>query len=197
MKHMVRGFVCLAFAAGVSFAALADFFVDGASTTPESPYGSPEKAAKTIADALAAAKDAIAAGGASAVIHVANGTYDETGFVLDGPIAIVGASRDGVIINDNVPASRAFTISHEGAVVRDLTIQGLGYGQDKKGGNGGHVNMSNGLVENCVIKDGRASHATSQGNGGNIYMSGGRVLRCLVTGGMCGYGGWPGTGRVS
>ena len=197
MKHMVRGFVCLAFAAGVAFAASADFYVDGASTTPESPYDLPEKAAKTIADALAAAKDAIVAGDASAVIHIANGTYDETGFVLDGPIAIVGASRDGVIINDNVPASRAFTISHEGAVVRDLTIQGLGYGQDKKGGNGGHVNMSNGLVENCVIKDGRASHATSKGNGGNIYMSGGRVLRCLVTGGMCGYGGWPGTGMVS
>ena len=188
MKHMVRGFVCLAFAAGMSFAALADFFVDGASTTPESPYGSPEKAATTIADALAAAKDAIVAGDASAVIHIANGTYDETGFVLDGPIAIVGASRDGVIINDDVVGNRAFTLSHADAVVRNLTVRGPGLRLD--GGNGGHVHMSSGLVENCVIDGGRASPSGSYGNGGNIYMSGGKLFRCLVTDGKCSWGAW-------
>lgn len=160
----------------------ADFYVNGANTSPVAPYDAPEKAATTITEALAAAKDEIAANGGSAVVHVAVGTYDETGFALDGPIAVVGDSRDDVIVNSAVAGKRAFTLSHADAVVRNLTITGAGLRTN--GGQGGHVNVSAGLVADCVISGGKAAASGyCYGYGGNVYMTGGRLIRCQVIGG--------------
>lgn len=174
-----------------AFAAQADtwnFYVDAASASPTSPYDTAATASTTIADALAAAKAKIAADGGDAIVHVASGTYTETGFELDAPIVIEGADRDGVEIEDNVAGSRAFTLSHANAAVKNLTISGNGY--KTNGGEGGHVRMTAGLVSNCVIKDGRAGASAGYGNGGNVWMSGGRLERCLVTGGMANWDGW-------
>lgn len=174
-----------------AFAAQADtwnFYVDAASASPTSPYDTAATASTTIADALAAAKAKIAADGGDAIVHVASGTYTETGFELDAPIVIEGADRDGVEIEDNVAGSRAFTLSHADAAVKNLTISGNGY--KTNGGEGGHVRMTAGLVVGCVIKDGRAGASKGYGNGGNVWMSGGRLERCLVTGGMANWDGW-------
>ena len=176
-----------------AFAAQADtwnFYVDAASASPMSPYDTAATASTTIADALAAAKAKIAADGGDAIVHVASGPYTETGFELDAPIVIEGADRDGVEIVDNVAGSRAFTLSHEGAAVRNLTISGNGC--KTNGCEGGHVRMTAGLVSNCVIKNGRTGAWRGYGNGGNVWMSGGRIERCLVTGGTANWGGWNG-----
>lgn len=148
-----------------------------------------------ISSAVENAKAAIAAGAQFVEIRVAVGTYTETDLVLDGPIAVVGEERDGVEIVDNVAGKRAFTLSHADAVVRNLTISGNGL--RVADGQGGHLWMSDGLVENCVIKDGRTSPSSNRGYGGNVWMSGGRLTRCLITGGKCNWGGWPGSNKYS
>ncbi|MBR2939714.1 MAG: right-handed parallel beta-helix repeat-containing protein [Kiritimatiellae bacterium] len=149
----------------------------------------------TISNAIEKAKLAIAGGSTRVTIFVAVGTYTETGLVLDGPIAVVGASRDHVEIVDDVVGFRAFTLSHADAVVRNLTISGNGL--RLADGQGAHLWMSDGLVENCVIKDGRTSPSSNRGYGGNVWMSGGRLTRCLITGGKCNWGGWPGSNKYS
>lgn len=170
----------------------ADFYVNGANTSPESPYDAPEKASTTIADALAAAKKAIADGEQSAVVHIAVGTYDETGFVLDCPIAIVGDSRDDVIVHSAEAGKRAFTLSHADAVVRNLTITGVGLRANN--GQGGHVWMSAGSVADCVVQGGIAASQYNAGNGGNVYMTGGSIVRCYVLDGATT---WNGPGGAS
>ena len=161
-------------------------FVDSQAATEGD--GSVESPFATISNAVENAKTAIASGAKSIKIMVANGTYKETNLVLDAPIVIVGEERDGVEIVDNVAGKRAFTLSHEGAEVRNLTISGGGLMTN--GGEGGHIRMTAGLVEGCVIKNGRASAHKGNGNGGNVWMSGGRIERCLVTGGTANWGGW-------
>ena len=155
------------------------YFVDSAAATEGD--GSVEAPFATISNAVEKAKIAIAASAKSIKIIVANGTYEETNLALDAPIVIVGESRDGVEIVDNVAGKRAFTLSHEGAAVRNLTVSGGGLKTNN--GQGGHVWMSKGLVSNCVIKNGRAASSKGYGLGGNVYMTGGRIERCLVTGG--------------
>ncbi len=142
----------------------------------------------TIGAAVAAAKSALGGGNGLATIHVAAGTYAETGFVLDGPIAVVGETGDpnDVEIVDSVNGSRAFTLSHALARVASLTVSGTGHSSDELCG--GHVWMSDGTVENCVVTGGRigTSGWTAQAHGGNVFMSGGRLLRCQVLNGVSG-----------
>ncbi len=165
------------------------YFVD--STVATEGDGSVEAPFATITNAVEKAKIAIAASAKSIKIIVANGTYEETDIALDAPIVIVGESRDGVEIVDNVAGKRAFTLSHEGAAVRNLTISGNGI--KTNGSQGGHVRMTAGLVSNCVIKDGRAGASAGYGHGGNVYMTGGRLERCLVANGRANWGGWTST----
>jgi len=171
----------------ISFAVC--YFVDSEAATEGD--GSVESPFATITNAVEKAKTAIASGAKSMKIMVANGTYVETDIVLDAPIVIVGESRDGVEIVDDVAGKRAFTLSHEGAEVRNLTISGNGI--KTNGAQGGHVRMTAGLVSNCVIKDGRAGPYAGYGHGGNVYMTGGRLERCLVANGRANWGAWNGT----
>ena len=175
--------------ATVAFRTYACYFVDddaapGGDGSEASPFA-------TISNAVESAKTAIAAGSEYVEIRVADGTYTETNFALDGPITIVGESRDGVEIVDNVAGYRAFTITYADAVVKNLTISGNGYKTNN--GQGGHIRMTAGLVENCVIKDGRAGASKGYGYGGNVWLSGGRLERCLVTGGLANWGGFSAT----
>ena len=170
----------------ISFKIYLRYFVDseagpGGDGSAASPFA-------TISNAVEKAKTDIGGGALLVEIDVAVGTYNETGFVLDVPIVIVGANRDGVEIVDNVAGYRAFTITHADAVVKNLTISGNGYKTNN--GQGGHVWMSKGLVSNCVIKNGRAASSKGYGLGGNVYMTGGRIERCLVTGGTANWGGF-------
>ena len=162
-----------------------------ATTGSDDDDGSAEHPFATISNAIEKAAAAIDLNGGRAVIRLAAGTYNESGLVLDRPISVVGASRDGVEIVDNVAGKRAFTLSHEGAAVRNLTISGNGI--KTNGSQGGHVRMTAGLVSNCVIKDGRAAGAAKgTGHGGNVWMSGGRLERCFVANGRANWGGFAG-----
>ena len=133
----------------------------------------------TISSAVENAKTAIAAGAQYVEIRVADGTYTETNFVLDGPIAIVGVDRDNVIVNDATTGKRAFNLSHAEARVANLTISGTGYGTGgaQDGGQGGHISLSAGTVENCIISGGGVNRGAK---GGNVYMTGGRLVRCQI-----------------
>ena len=173
----------------ISFKIYLRYFVDseagpGGDGSAASPFA-------TISNAVEKAKTDIGGGALLVEIDVAVGTYIETGFVLDAPIVIVGANRDTVEIVDNVAGYRAFTISHADAAVRNLTISGGGLKTNN--GQGGHIRMTAGLVENCVIKNGRAGASKGYGYGGNVWMSGGRLERCLVTGGLANWGGFSAT----
>ena len=202
MNRIIRRFSLAAAVACVSFVASAQtyrvtaeattIYVDCKSANPVSPYADKASAAKTIAAAMtvaAAAEDAV-------VIWVAKGTYKETGFTLDKAITIVGETGDpaDVIINDAANGKRAFNITSADAVISGLTISGTGFNAD---GGGGHIIMSAGTVENCVIRDGQiGANSYSKYYGANVHMSGGRLVRCHVLngllnplGGASGYGG--------
>ena len=182
MQHMVRRLVCLATVAGTTLGAFGGttVYVDGKSTAAAEPYESPETAATTITVAKEYA-DTLGDEAYPVEIRVAEGTYAESGFVLDKPIAVVGTagSRAGVIINDNVAGKRAFTISHADARVESLTIQGNGFYNGWS--DGGHILMTDGTVSNCVVTGGNFAH---YGFGGNVHISGGLLTDCEIANGM-------------
>ena len=182
MKHMVRGFACLAFAAGVSFTVFGGTTINVGSGETYTTITNAMTYVGTLGD------DAF-----PVEIVVKSGTYAETGFTLDKAITVRGATGNpaDVEIVDDVAGSRAFTLSHESAEVRNLTISGGGLKTNN--GQGGHIRMTAGLVSNCVIKNGRAASKQGYGLGGNVWMSGGRLERCLVTGGTANWGGFSGS----
>ena len=170
-------------------------YVNSANASPEYPYGTPAKAAKKIADCLAAMTNNASAnlgtidGG---TIRVLTGTHPETGIKLVCAVTVCGDTGDpaNVVINDSVNGSRAFTLSHAGAVVRDLTVSGTGYRTSIYAGTpsyGGHIYVSDGTVENCIVTGGYGANTHyggwGRGFGGNIYLSGGRLTRSKITAG--------------
>ena len=178
-------------------------FVDSACETPVFPYKTRETAAKTIKAALNALTNNISSGYAytdGAVIRVCKGTHAETDMTLACGVQIVGDTGNpaDVVILDNVYYKRAFKIDAAGAVLKDLTISGGGLRihDYNNAAIGGHVAMSAGTVENCVIRDGRAGHeinsSYSSGRGGNVYMTGGRLVRCQILNGRASETSWLG-----
>ena len=156
----------------------ADIYVEPAPTgDDETGDGSQGAPFATIAKGIAKAKDDITGGDASATVHIGQGTYTEWGLVLDEAIAVVGegATRGDVIIDAN-SKGRAFTLGAEGAALRNLTVQ-----NGKITDGGANVNMSCGVISNCVIKGGTAN--LSSGEGGNVYMTNGSLTDCHVFGG--------------
>ena len=168
-------------------------YVDSANASPEYPYDTPAKAAKKIADCLAAMTNNASANlGAvdGGTIRVLAGTHAETGLQLTCGVTVRGDTGDpaDVVINDSVSGSRAFTISHADAVVKDLTVSGTGFKTSYNAGTiayGGHIYISDGTVENCIVTGGYGAGGSnggwSRGFGGNVYMSGGRLLRSKIT----------------
>ena len=174
-------------------------YMDSANANPEYPYDTPAKAAKTIADCLAAMTNNFSANLAyveGATIRVLTGTHAETGLELAAAVTICGDTGDPKDVTITTPKSgtkyvtgkRIFTISHPGAVVKDLTLSGPGWNVSDFNGNavyGGHVYMTDGLVENCVISGGYAAGGSAggwgRGYGGNVYITGGRIYRSVIT----------------
>ena len=160
-----------------------------ARTGDDANLGTEEAPFATIANAIEMAKLEINNGASDVVIYLADDKYTETGFVLDAPICVIGASRDGVEIIDSVNGKRAFTIEHPQARVANLTISGTGVSNNDS--IGGHVKISDGIVENCVITGGRVNWGASRG--GNVYMSGGKLVRCQILNGAVSWGAWKNT----
>ena len=156
-----------------SFAFATDYYV---STTgsDENDGLSSETAVATIdkAISLATTKDD--------TIHVAPGTYQTStqwGPNLLATMVGTGTSRDEVVIESS-GANRTLRMAAD-SVVRHLTLIG---NKDYKADKGGAVEMSGGLLEDCVIKDGTANNSSNP-EGGNVYLNGGTVRYCLITGG--------------
>lgn len=171
MKHMVKGFVCLAFAAGMSFAA-------SAATTTVNNWSELLAAVSTASD--------------GDVIILAAGDYTvvDSGVTLSHGVTVRGATGDpaGVTITDAVSGKRAFTLEHPDARIEALTITGSGLGGGVGAQHGGHLNLSAGTVSNCVIKGGKVSLSgnTTGGRGGNVYMTGGVIEDSILRSGSVG-----------
>lgn len=156
-----------------SFAFATDYYVSTTGSDANNGLSS-ETAVATIdkAISLATTKDD--------TIHVAPGTYQTTtqwGPNLLATMVGTGTSRDEVVIESS-GANRTLRMAAD-SVVRHLTLVG---NKDYKADKGGAVEMSGGLLEDCVIKDGTANNSSNPG-GGNVYLNGGTVRNCLITGG--------------
>ena len=158
-------------------------YVSASSPSPAAPYDTWANAAHTIADAISGAP-------AGATVAITNGTYNITAeLAVDKAITLTSfgngtyggwANASNTVIDG--PANlgnsgpRVFSVTHSGAVLDSLTItdgdgriQGLG------------INMSDGLVRNCIIKDnGDMDSNTDHADGGGVYMTGGTVSNCIV-----------------
>lgn len=180
MNVVLSGKLTLAAAvAAVMMMARADgavMYVDASCANPVAPYDTPATASTNIALAVAHART----NDGAFEIRVKTGTYVETGFVLDKSIQVVGDTGNpaDVTVSAESTTTRAFTLSDDGAAVKNLTISGRGHVENSTTRfDGGHVNMSAGLVENCVITGSRPAGTTY---GANVYVTGGRLLRCQV-----------------
>lgn len=156
-----------------SFAFATDYYVSTTGSDANNGLSS-ETAVATIdkAISLATTKDD--------TIHVAPGTYQTTtqwGPNLLATMVGTGTSRDEVVIESS-GAHRTLRMAAD-SVVRHLTLVG---NKDYKADKGGAVEMSGGLLEDCVIKDGTSNNSSNPG-GGNVYLNGGTVRNCLITGG--------------
>ena len=169
----------------VEFVVYQTMYVNPSAASAE-PYTTRETGAATLADAIACAN---ASNWAAKIVMVA-GSYTGSGYSLATPIMVVGETGDpkDVVLTDSVNGSRAFTIDNQYAGVCNLTITGTGLRTAYYAGTisyGGHVMMSAGLVDNCVISGGYAAGnhtgGWGRGFGGNVYMSGGRLLRSKIT----------------
>ena len=180
MNVVLSGKLTLAAAAvALVMSARADgavMYVDANCANPVAPYDTPATASTNIALAIAHAR----ANDGAFEIRVKTGTYVETGFVLNKSIQVVGDTGNpaDVTVSAESETTRAFTLSDDGAAVKNLTISGRGHVENSTTRfDGGHVNMSAGLVENCVITGSRPAGTTY---GANVYVTGGRLLRCQV-----------------
>lgn len=167
-----RGVLALALLCG-SFAFATDYHV---STT-----GADANDGLTAETAFATIDRAIDVATASDTIYVASGTYQTTtqwGPNLKATMVGTGDSRDDVVIESAGSYRTLRTAST--AVVKHLTIVG---NKDYKADKGGAVEMTGGLLEDCVVKNGTASNATNPG-GGNVYVaSDGVISNCEIFGG--------------
>ena len=162
--------------------------------TPAFPYATPQTGCTTLAAALDAAVD-------GAEIRVADGVYEQTAkIVINKAVTVRGndANPSAVVFRNTAEARsgsadhRVLSVENAGAFVSGLTLEG---GQVFHG-NGGNLNLSNGVVSNCVIRSGLviADADAEYGMGGGVAISGNAVLtHAIVTENMvrgCASGKW-------
>ena len=160
-------------------------YVDSNCATPTFPFKTKTTASTTLTAALAALTNNVS-GNVMCIDGVevrilAGSSLTETDMRLASAVSVVGDSGNpgDVTIVDSVSGKRAFLITHPQARVANLTISGTGYGTGgaPDGGQGGHISLSAGTVENCIISGGGVNRGAK---GGNVYMTGGRLVRCQI-----------------
>jgi len=163
----------------------ANHYVRGTCTNPVSPYVSWATAATNVQDAVVSAVD-------GDTVWVTNGTYGVTSQIsVTNGITLRSVRTDNSVtiltrIGSNT-VCRVLSVQHAGAVVSGFTIQN-GFAI----GNGGGVQLSAGLLSNCVVT---ANISTLLGGG--VYCdTNGRVANCSISanigsggGGLYLYGG--------
>ena len=154
---------------------------DGANV---SPYDSPEKAARSIQDAIATVYSSAELQGE---VRVAPGVYSAPAedlaktwspmVTLAKNVRLIGlgATREDVLL-DASRKRQVMEIAHPEAVVENLTMANGRYDNNSWYAVGNLMFLS-GTVRNCLIRDGYGNYA------GNIAMGDGRLLDCEVRGG--------------
>ena len=142
--------------------------------TAEMPYRTISYALNSLTNAISHGVPAI--GGVT--IHVVDGEYPETGLVLGTGIAVEGNAADRTAVKVGATSGGVFTLGNAADAVRNITIR------NGRAFFGGNVNMTDGVVSNCVITGGKNNQpANASGNGGNVYMTNGRLVDCWLVGG--------------
>ena len=174
----------------------ADIWVDETNASGAvHPYATEATAATNLFDALGMLTNAASAGSTAldgVTIHVKPGTYPGIGYpTLGSAVTIVGVGSRDAVIFDAEQKGRPFYLRHVSATLSGVTVRN---GMSKSNAPyGGNVSMDNGVVTNCVVKDGRTS-GNDYSNGLNIRMAGGLVIDSVVSGGAY-TGAWhPSTG---
>ena len=127
-------------------------------------------------DPFASIAFAVSKAGDNDTVHVAEGTYSlavET--VIEKPVVVEGSGDRAKTILKKVRGVRPFTLNDDGAVIRNLLIDGSNGGWGP--GQGGGVFLTKGTVDQCVIQF--CSSSNTQGGGG-IRMDGGLVTRSVI-----------------
>gem|GEM_PF-2088591 len=150
------------------------------------PGASPAYPYNTWALAFTNIQDAVTFAGANqpgvTTVVVSNGTYNTTAEIaLNAAITICSfgngvygglANASNTVVQASGDGYRIFSIANASSVVEGFTIRN-GYVSP-----GGNVNMSDGKLISCIVKENRQS--LSNEKGGGIYMSGGTVSNCIV-----------------
>ena len=147
--------------------------------TPAFPYGSRETAANSLADAVAVAMD----GG---VVLCEAGTHNLTApLAVAAPITVLGEGGYGAVTVRQTLASgnarQVFTLNHEGATLRGLTITG-GYTYNSgNNGAGVRIGSAGGRVVECRVT---GNEASMNCYGAGLYLDSDKaaVSRCLIDG---------------
>jgi hypothetical protein len=151
-------------------------YVAAASPSPTAPYHTWANAARTIADAVAAAP-------AGVTVVLTNATYAIPLEIIVQKARTITSFGGGVyggltnaantVVNRG-GGSRVFNLSVAGVVLDGLTIRG-----GVAGGAGGGVYMPNGgTVQNCIVRNNQGSGENL--GGGGVYMVGGALSNCIV-----------------
>ncbi len=174
-----RTFACTTEATNIAVRSGSDAYVSPSGSNT-SPYDTPEKAARSIADAVAVAGD-------GATVFVAAGTYETSERIVIGRAVRVegmtGRPEDVVVRNVGTSSSsRVFNLTDAGAALANVTVSD-GYVRNYTGGN---IWMTGGLVTNCIVRNATLSwnskDTTSEHGGAGVYMRAGRLVNCIVRG---------------
>lgn len=135
-------------------------YADAASQNPVPPYGTPETAASTFADALAVATEA------GQVLSIAPGVYENVvNCSVTNALSIVGTGNDPseTVLTNSLSATGSGTrnwvlkVANANALVANLTVAG-----GKLNGNfydhGSCLTITSGVVSNCIVRGGYISN---------------------------------------
>ena len=152
------------------------------------PYDTREKGAHHLQDAVDACW---CTDNAPGTVHVAPGTYPVDGIWTRIQKAIRVVSEDGpattiLKAKNDADANKlrhVLYIAHEGAVVSGFTIRDADWYSANGGNAPGAIQMSAGIVTNCVITNNRGGgNIDGNSGGGGVELSGGTVVDCVIHG---------------
>ncbi len=168
--------------------------------TPYFPYDTPATGWRTVGEAVAAAEEGME-------IQIADGIYEQTAkIVLDKAVGLRGNPENpgAVVLRNTAVATadatdrRVLSVEHDGATAYGVTLEnGQVYHR-----NGGNLNISAGVVSNCVIRGGvvLADTEAEFGMGAAVVLTGkGMVTHCVITNNAvrgCASGRWLSGGAV-
>jgi PKD repeat protein len=161
-------------------------YVSASSPSPAVPYATWASAAHTIVAVVDTAPVGV-------TVVITNGTYNLTQpMVLDKAITLIGfgdgvsgglANATNTVVDQGGSNMRVIKITDAGVVLDGLTISGGNGRGDSYQTDGSGVNMTDGTVQNCIIKDnGGVPDYSIRVDGVGVWMSGGTVSNCIVSG---------------